>query len=137
MTSSKPYLIRAIYQWLVDNRLTPYLMIDADFPDVLVPEHFIEDGKIVLNIAPQAIGNLQLGNEALEFDASFSGVITHIYIPTKSVMAIYAFENGKGMVFNEEEGEDDVKGGSGDSDHTPPKGDGPHPKGRPSLKIVK
>lgn len=138
MTSSKPYLIRAIYQWLVDNHLTPYLMVDADFPDVLVPEHFIEDGKIVLNVAPQAVGNLQLGNEALEFDASFSGVITHIYIPTKSVMAIYAFENGKGMVFNEDEGEDEVTGGGDtDGDHPPPKDDGPHPKGRPSLKIVK
>jgi stringent starvation protein B len=133
MTSSKPYLIRAIYQWLVDNQLTPYLMIDADFPDVLVPEHFIEDGQIVLNVAPQAIGNLHLGNEALEFDASFSGVITHLYIPTKSVMAIYAFENGKGMVFNE----DDIDDDAGPSDpNRPPPSDGPV-KGRPQLKIVK
>lgn len=136
MTSSKPYLIRAIYQWLSDNRLTPYLMVDAAFPDVLVPEHFIEDGRIVLNIAPQAIGNLQMGNEALEFDASFSGLISHLYIPVKAVMAIYAFENGKGMVFNEEED----GGGDGDGEDPspePPKEEGPQLKGRPQLKIVK
>lgn len=133
MTPSKPYLIRAIYQWLNDNHLTPYLMVDAQFPDVLVPPHFIEDGKIVLNIAPLAIGDLQLGNEALEFDASFSGLISHLYIPTKAVMAIYAFENGKGMVFNEEE-EDGTEG----PEPTPPKEEGPsQSKGKPQLKIVK
>lgn len=132
MTSSKPYLIRAIYQWLIDNQLTPYLMVDAEFPDVLVPDHFIEDGRIVLNIAPIAIGNMKMGNEALEFDASFSGLISHLYVPTKAVMAIYAHENGKGMVFGEEE-EDEID----PNEPTPPKEAGPQSKGRPSLKIVK
>ena len=129
ISSSRPYLIRAIYDWLVDNRLTPYVMVDAGVPDVKAPEQFIEDGKIVLNIAPQAVGSLSLGNDALEFEASFSGIVHHLHIPVKAVKAIYAFENGRGMVFHEDDDQPD----SGDA--TPPKND--PPKGRPNLRIVK
>lgn len=136
MTSSKPYLLRAIYQWLVDNRLTPYIMVDAEVPAVLVPNQFIEDGKIVLNVAPQAIGSLSLGNESIEFDASFSGVITHIYIPIKAIMAIYSYENGKGMAFEGDEDMDEGDEGEG-GDEPPPPHDEPPAKGRPFLKIVK
>ena len=126
MTSSRPYFIRAIYDWLVDNRLTPYLMVDAEFAGVQAPEQFVEDGKIVLNIAPQAIGNLKMTNQEVEFDASFSGVITHIYAPIRSVEAIYAFENGRGMVFEEDEDQDD------DGGDPPPSDDKP-----PALRVVK
>jgi len=128
MTSSRPYLVRAIYEWLVDNELTPYVMIDAQFPHVQVPERFIEDGKIVLNVAPRAVVNLIMSNEALEFDASFSGMAQHIYVPVRGVKAIYAFENGRGMVFSEDddEGEDE-----------PPPELMLRKKGKPNLKIVK
>ena len=125
MTSSRPYLLRAIYDWLVDNELTPYVMVDAMAPYVEVPERFIEDGKIVLNVAPQAVAELIMSNEALEFDASFSGIVQHIYVPVRAVKAVYAFENGRGMVFEEDEEDDDL----------PP--ERPSKKGKPQLKIVK
>lgn len=133
MTSSRPYLVRAIYEWLVDNQLTPYLMVDAESEGVKVPEQFIEDGKIVLNIAPLAVGNLEMGNDAVDFDASFSGVITHICAPIRAVMAVYAFENGRGMVFDDDDlgdGDDDTDGAVAGA----PSGAG---KGKPVLKIVK
>lgn len=130
MTSSRPYLLRAIYEWLIDNHLTPYVMVDALFPNVSVPEQFIEDGKIVLNISPNAVARLSMTNNEVEFDASFSGVPQHIYVPISAVKAVYAFENGRGMVFSDED--------DGDDDSTPPpEGPSPKKKGRPSLKIVK
>ena len=107
MNSSRPYLIRAIYEWVVDNTLTPYMLVDATMPNVAVPERFVEDGKIILNIAPQAIGGLNLGNESVEFDARFSGIAQHVYVPVQAVKAVYAFENGRGMVFSDDEGDDD------------------------------
>lgn len=128
MTSSRPYLLRAIYEWLVDNHLTPYVMVDALQPHVNVPEKFVEDGKIVLNISPNAVARLSMTNESLEFDASFSGVPQHIYVPIPAVKAVYAFENGRGMVFSEEDE---------DGDDLPPDSTPPPQKGRPSLKIVK
>lgn len=131
MNSSRPYLLRAIYEWLIDNSLTPYIMVDAMASGVEVPERFVEDGKIVLNIESQAVGNLRLGNDAVEFDARFSGIAHHIFIPVSAVKAIYAFENGRGMVFSDEDGDDE----GGD---TPPSGTKPPiKKGRPNLKVVK
>ncbi len=130
MTSSKPYLIRAIFEWLVDNKLTPYVMVDAMAPHVSVPERFVEDGQIVLNIAPQAVARLSMDNVCVEFDASFSGIAEHIYVPVQAVKAIYAFENGRGMVFSDE---DEL----GDEDGTPPDDQPQPPTGRPNLKIVK
>ncbi len=130
MTSSKPYLLRAMYDWIADNQLTPYIMIDALAEGVLVPERFIEDGKIVLNIAPQAVADLSMSNEALEFDARFSGILEHIYISVAAIKAIYSFENGRGMVFAEEE---DDGGADSSSGSKSPR----LPKGKPKLKIVK
>lgn len=131
MTPSRPYILRAIYEWLVDNQLTPYLMVDALQPFVKVPEKFVEDGKIVLNISPSAVAKLMLSNEAVQFNASFSGVPQHIYVPIPAVKAIYAFENGRGMIFSEEEEEDDDDGDFPPDDTSPPR------KGPPNLKIVK
>lgn len=134
MTSSKPYLIRAIYEWLVDNRLTPYILVDALQPHVVVPERYIDEGKIVLNIAPQAVVGLLMSNSAVEFDARFSGNKMHVYIPISAVKAIYAFENGRGMVFSD----DEDSGGDIASDKQSSKKDkSPQKKGRPDLKIVK
>lgn len=129
MTTSRPYLLRAIYEWLLDNQLTPYIMVDAMLPKVEVPEQFVEDGKIILNIEPQAVGRLRMGNDAVEFDARFSGIAYHIFIPIVAIKAIYSFENGRGMVFNEEEDDD--------SGHPPPSSHSAIKRGRPNLKIVK
>lgn len=125
MTPLKPYLIRSIYEWIVDNQLTPHLLVNAEDTNAVLPEEFIEDGKIVLNIRPEAIQGLTLGNEEIQFNARFSGKPTHITTPTTAVLAIYAKENGKGMVFDPEENSDD----------TPPPAVKKHSK--PQLKIVK
>ena len=128
MTSSRPYLVRALYEWIVDNGMTPYVLINAEDEQVVVPRQFVENGKIVLNINPSAVQNLQLGNDYLELDARFSGSPMHVSVPVMAVLAIYARENGKGMVFNEEE-----NGGDG-----PPSGGGEEDKAkRPQLRVVK
>ncbi len=102
MTSSRPYLVRAMYEWIVDNYLTPYLLVKADVDGVVVPEQFIEDGKIILNINPSAVQSLQMGNEHIQFNARFSGKPMNLHVPVHAVMAVYARENGRGMVFNDE-----------------------------------
>ena len=134
MIPSRPYLLRAIYEWIIDNQFTPYIMVDAMAPDVEVPGRFVEDGKIVLNIEPQAAGRLRMGNDAIEFDARFSGIAHHIFIPVLAVKAIYSFENGRGMVFNDEEID---RGGDGGSPTSPTTGSTLVRKGKPTLKIVK
>lgn len=103
MTSSRPYLLRAIYDWLVDNSLTPYLLVDATLENVTVPLEHVQDGKIILNISPNAVQALALENDYVSFNARFSGKAMDIYIPMAAAMALYAQENGKGMMFPEEE----------------------------------
>jgi stringent starvation protein B len=141
MTSSRPYLIRAIYEWLVDNGKTPYVMVDAMVPEVRVPEQYIEDGKIVLNMDPRAIAGLRMGNEVVEFNARFSGVSYHLVLPIQAVKAIYAFENGRGMVFSDEEedaGGSDMSGSDFEDYEDDSRPQDEPPKGKkPSLKIVK
>ena len=105
MNSTRPYLIRAFYDWIVDNNCTPHIVVNADFPEVEVPNEYVESGQIVLNVAMSAVSELELGNDAIEFNARFNGVPNYIYVPISAVMAIYARENGRGMVFSEEEGE--------------------------------
>lgn len=100
MLSNKPYLIRAIYEWIIDSECTPYLLIDATQPRVDVPEQFVEDGQIVLNISPQAVTELLINNKNITFDARFSGVKHHIFIPIPAVLSIYAMENEQGMFFD-------------------------------------
>lgn len=132
MTSSRPYIIRALHEWIVDNRATPYIMVDAYGSGVSVPQNFVnKDGQIVLNISPTAVKDLHIGNEALSFNARFGGVPTDIFIPCGSVLGIYARENGQGMIFElETNGEPPPKGdGGGDSKPEGPK--------RPSLRVVK
>lgn len=136
MTSSRPYLLRAIYEWLVENQLTPYIMVDASFPGVEVPSRHVEDGKIVLNIESQAIQMLRMGNDAIEFDARFSGVSRHIFVPIRAIKAIYAFENGRGMVFGDDEEDMPPPDGSPTETNSTPTSTPPK-KGRPDLKIIK
>lgn len=102
MTSSRSYLIRAIYQWIVDNGATPHLLVDAAYEGVQVPRQYVENNKIILNIGPMAAHGLVLGNDSVEFNARFAGKSLSVLVPTQAVLAIYARENGQGMVFNEE-----------------------------------
>ena len=104
MNSSRPYLIRAIHEWIVDNSLTPHMLVNATLPGARVPEQFIEDGKIVLNLSASAVQGLMLGNEHISFAARFGGKSQPICVPVNAVIALYARENGKGMVFPEEPG---------------------------------
>lgn len=125
MTSLKPYLIRSVYEWIIDNDLTPYLLVDASHPYAQVPEAFVEDERIVLNIRPKAIEGLLLGNEDVEFNARFSGRSMHIIAPVDAVLAIYAKEDNRyGMVFDKAEDDQEPP-----PVNTPPK--------RPQLRVVK
>ena len=97
MTSNRPYLIRALYDWLVDNGQTPYLLVNADYSGTVVPRQFVEDGRIILNIDPAAVSQLELGNEWISFSARFSGVSEDVLVPPAAVQGIYAKENGQGL----------------------------------------
>ena len=127
MTPSRPYLIRALYDWIVDNGMTPYVLVNAEDEQVVVPRQFVEGGKIVLNVNPSAVQNLQLGNALVEMDARFSGSPMHVSVPVMSVLAIYARENGKGMVFSEEEGDEPPPENTPEDDSSK----------RPALRVVK
>ncbi|UYV17850.1 ClpXP protease specificity-enhancing factor [Halomonas qaidamensis] len=102
MKSSRPYLARALYEWLLDNELTPYVVVDATQPGVEVPRQFVQNGQIVLNVAPTAVRDLFMENQAIGFSARFSGQPMQVMIPTPALIAIYARENGAGMVFGHE-----------------------------------
>lgn len=155
LTARRPYLLRAFYDWLLDNELTPHLVVDINLPGVEVPLEFARDGQIVLNIAPRAVGNLELGNEFVSFNARFGGVPRQVFVPLAAVMALYARENGAGTMFEPEPQYDDVEAnvdldvthepkmsvidGDGETDHTDSNDDEtPPPKGgRPALRVVK
>jgi len=115
MHSSRPYLARALYEWLVDNELTPYLVVDATLPDVQVPRQFVQNGQIVLNVAPTAVRDLLIDNDAIGFNARFGGHPMQVMIPTPALIAIYARENGAGMVFGHEPELDAPEADSGES----------------------
>jgi len=127
MTSQKPYLIRAIYEWLLDNQLTPYLLVSTLIEGVKVPEEYINEDKIVLNIAPDAVQHFQADNDWISFSARFSGRPMELFIPIDAIQGIYGKENNEGMFFTDED--------------TPPSPTSPKKvpavKERPSLKIVK
>lgn len=102
MHSSRPYLARALYQWLLDNELTPYIVVDAERPGVEVPRQFVQNGQIVLNLSPSAVRDLCMENEAISFGARFGGRPMRVMVPSEALVAIYARENGVGMVFGHE-----------------------------------
>lgn len=122
MTSNRPYLLRAIYDWITDNDLTPYVLIDATREGVKVPPQVVKNGQVVLNLAMRAVANLDLGNDWVSFQARFSGVSHHIHVPVQAVLALYAQENGQGMMFPAD--------GSGDT--PPPEDTPPSPPSDPS-----
>lgn len=103
MISNRPYLIRAMFEWIVDNHWTPHLQVDANFPGVVVPQQYVQEGMIVLNVHPEAVRELQMDNHLFRFKARFQGVEQQIFFPPESVLAIFARENGQGMPFPPEE----------------------------------
>ncbi|WP_275148949.1 ClpXP protease specificity-enhancing factor [Citrobacter koseri] len=158
LSPRRPYLLRAFYEWLLDNQLTPHLVVDVTLPGVHVP---MEDGQIVLNIAPRAVGNLELANDEVRFNARFGGVPRQVSVPLAAVLAIYARENGAGTMFEPEAAYDEDVASLNDDDVTPgaesetvmsvidgdkpdhdddnnPDDDPPPPRGgRPALRVVK
>ena len=137
MSSNRPYLLRAIYDWLVDNGCTPHLVVDANDSRCVVPRAFVKDGAIVLNIAPSAVRDLSLGNEWIMFSARFAGVAQEVTVPMAAVRALYARENGQGMTFEAEA----MSAGAGEPPTEPPPtaGGGGRPGGKsgPRLSVVK
>ncbi len=131
--STKPYLIRAIHEWCADNGLTPYLAVRVN-EHTRVPMAYVREGEIVLNIGPSAVHHLQMGNEAISFDARFGGVSHDVYIPQAAVIGIYARETGQGMAFDGNEPE--LSASSGKDDDGAPT-EGPKGGGRPQLRVVK
>lgn len=139
MTSNRPYLLRAIYDWISDNDLTPYILVDAGFAGVRVPPQVIKNGQVVLNLAMRAVASLDLGNDWISFQARFSGISQTIQIPVQAVLALYAQENGQGMMFPADEEGGDTPTPSPPSDDTPPdatKGSKPK-RAPPHLRVVK
>jgi len=125
MTTNRPYLLRALYEWITDNGLTPHVLVNAEIDGVDVPEHSVQKGKVVLNIASGATENLLLNNKTICFKARFSGKPYSINVPMEAVIAIYARENGQGMMFAQEDTPQPPVDGSDD------------PPPRAHLKIVK
>ncbi len=141
MSSNRPYLLRAIYDWITDNNLTPYVLVDAAREGVRVPPQVVKNGQVVLNLAMRAVANLDLGNEWISFQARFSGVSQSILIPVQAVLALYAQENGQGMMFPADEGGDTPPPSPEPPNDMPPSdgedaGDKPR-RGAPFLRVVK
>ena len=139
-TPLQPYLLIAYYEWMVDNGWTPQVLVDCSHPEVDVPQQFANDGKIILNIAPEAVANLELNHDYLSFSARFSGKSLNIYIPMNSIVAIYARENDQGIMFSPNMyGDDDAPKSTDDNGNDDGPDDEPPtpPKGKPNLKVVK
>jgi len=132
ISSKRPYLLRAMHEWMSDNGLTPHIVVDAGREGVQVPTEHVQNGKIILNVSYEATEAFQLSNEQLTFTARFGGVARPISVPCDAVMGIYARESGQGMIFTDDElPAPPEQPGQGDSD-----GDD-EPPGRGHLKIVK
>ena len=106
MKSNRPYLIRALHEWILDNDCTPHIVVDAEAPGVSVPMSYVKDGQIVLNLAPKAVSAMTLGNDRIVFSARFGGKPTEVRVPIAAVRGIYARENGQGLAFPTELSED-------------------------------
>ncbi len=141
MSSRRPYLLRAMHEWVTDNHQTPYLVVNASGTGVQIPRQYVQDGKIILNVSFSATQGLTLGNERVEFNARFSGQTHHVVVPLAALLGIYARESGQGLIFSEEEGPTSPP----TSPDTPPEpqssGDAAAtkapPKSRAQLKVVK
>lgn len=160
MNSSRPYILRALHEWIVDNECTPHLLVDINHPQVKVPPGYAADGRIVLNAAPAAVRYFTVDNEAVSFEALFSGAPFSLYVPIAAILAIYARENGQGMFFDadsdtlsddEDIHEEDTQEAQAQptvlhavdtenpTDSISPDDEPPRPPspGRPSLRVIK
>lgn len=154
MSPKRPYLVRALYEWLLDNELTPHVVIDASWPGAEVPQEFVQDGQIVLNIHPDATTGFEMGSNDLQFQARFGGVPRRIVVPYGALLAIYSRENGAGSIFEPEEAYEDseadllpseykkeglkpVQSLADDSQNVDDNDGTPPPRGRPQLKVIK
>ncbi len=140
MTSYRPYLLRALTEWINDNGMTPHILVDASVPGVQVPPGVVREGKVVLNIAERAVVGLHMDNDWIGFTARFGGVSQPVHVPVGAVVAVYARETGQGMVLPEDSGlppdsPDDHDGPPSDGPPSPP--DAPPPGKRPHLRVVK
>lgn len=133
LSPTRPYLARGIYEWICDNHLTPYLLVDATQPNTDVPLQFVKDGQIVLNIAPHAVHQLYMSNDAITFSARFGGVSKNIFIPFYALIGIYAKENGQGLFFDPNEYDNIDINTEAKTETLEEKSE---PKKKPSLKIV-
>ena len=136
MNSNRPYLLRALYDWICDNHLTPYLLVDASGDDLSIPRDFVENNRIVLNISPNAVRDLDLSNDYINFKARFTGQSMNVYFPVEAVLAIYSKENGRGMIFPEEEEEVETNDNAVSNSEEEEKKADKKKKG-PHLKVVK
>lgn len=132
--SRRPYLIRAIYEWALDNSFTPYLLVAADQPGVSVPRSFVEDGRIALDISAIAVRDLNIEADPIFFSARFGGRPYDIVVPSAAVLAVYARENGEGLVFGEPETSAEGPPGRPEPPDPP---DPPKPSGPPKLRVIK
>ncbi len=140
MTSSRPYIVRALYEWILENECTPHVLVNAMQDDVLVPQQYVKNGQIVLNISPSAVMELLITNDAVQFNGRFAGVPMDIYVPIDAVLGIYARENGQGMIFELDGGPDldPTPGGDGPPEKKKsPKSEKSKKTEKPSLRVVK
>lgn len=129
LTSRRPYLLRAMHEWMTDNGQTPHLVVDAGIDGVVVPRQYVRDGKIVLNVSYSATAGLLIKNDFVTFSARFGGTPFDVRLPIGAVLGVYARETGQGMIFSDEDA-------GPPAPPTPPKSGGDEPK-RPQLKVVK
>ncbi|TVS13037.1 MAG: ClpXP protease specificity-enhancing factor [Wenzhouxiangella sp.] len=138
MLSSRPYLLRAVNEWIVDSGLTPHVLVDADNPELVVPDSARQDDRVVLNISPSAVRDLLIDDELVTFVARFGGVSQAVTVPIQAVQAVYARENGRGMMFSDEDESDEAgKPGAGQDSSSSDTGDSKPAKARPNLRVVK
>ncbi|AAV81263.1 ClpXP protease specificity-enhancing factor [Idiomarina loihiensis] len=136
MTPKRPYLLRALYEWIVDNDLTPHLVVDATIVGTVVPQNFVSEGQIVLNISPTAVQGLQLAHHEVRFNARFGGQPMQVIVPMTAALAIYARENGAGAMF-EAEPELDKMPELDEEDKGSDDAEQKSAKKKPNLKVVK
>ncbi|MAX07334.1 ClpXP protease specificity-enhancing factor [Gammaproteobacteria bacterium] len=139
MTSSRPYIIRALYEWIIENECTPYILVNAFEGGVEVPQEHVKDGQIILNVSPSAVKSLSIHNHAVDFEGRFAGIPKQVFVPINAILGIYAKENGQGMIFDadndgSEPPEPEGSGASGGSAASDNQGIGVK---KPSLRIVK
>jgi stringent starvation protein B len=139
MTSSKPYIVRALYEWILENKCTPYVLVNAFYEGVQVPQEHVKDGQIILNITPSAVQSLSIHDSAIEFQGRFGGIPKDVFVPIQAIMGIYAKENGQGMMFDlENDGSDPPDPeGPDESPDSPTKDSVDSSNKKPSLRLVK